>query len=305
MRVALAQFESAAGDLDKNLERHLEWIQRAVGEGAELVVFPELGLTGDKIGPDVTDVSLTREAKPLDRIADASRKIDIVVGLAERGIINHYNRYNAVFYYSQGLLLYRHRKLFLVNYSVFEEGKHYVPGNNLQAFDSRLGRICMLACNDVWHAAAPYISALDGAELLIVPSASARGTLQEHLDIPQTWEHMIHAYSGMMGFYTVFVNRAGMRRGPGSEHPYWGGSAIIDPRGKTVVQAPYDEEALIFGDVDLETVARQRFSAPILRDARLWILRQEINRLAAARTGEKGEGADPSSLQAEKPEPIL
>ena len=214
MRVALAQMDSASGDLERNLARHMEWIQEAVTEGAELIVFPELGLTGDRIGPDIPDVSLSREAEQLEQIADASHKIDIVIGLAERGIKSHYNRYNAAFYYSEGSLLYSHRKLFLVNYSVFEEAKHFVPGNNLQAFDSRLGRICMLICNDVWHASAPYIGALDGAELLIVPSSSARGTLQDHLDIPQTWEHMVRAYSGMMGFYIVHVNRVGVRRDP-------------------------------------------------------------------------------------------
>jgi predicted amidohydrolase len=305
MRVALAQIESIEGDLEANITRHMERIKQAISDGADLIVFPELGLTGDRIGPDIPDISLTREAEELEPIADASRKIDIVIGLAERGVVNLYNRYNSAFYYSQGSLLYRHRKLFLVNYSVFEEAKHYVPGNNLQAFDSRLGRLCVLVCNDMWHASAPYIGALDGAELVIAPSATARGTLQEYLNIPKTWNHMIHAYSGMMGFYTVFVNRSGVRKDPQEEHIYWGGSTIVNPRGETVVQAPYDEEALVYGEIDLESVAHQRFKAPILRDARLWILRQEINRLAAERTDEKGEGADTSSLQADKAEPIL
>ncbi|MFQ5944477.1 MAG: nitrilase-related carbon-nitrogen hydrolase [Anaerolineales bacterium] len=305
MRVALAQIESIDGDLEANIARHLERIQQAISDGAELIVFPELGLTGDRIGADIPDVSLTHEAEELTPIADASRKIDIVIGLSERGVVNLYNRYNSAFYYSQGSLLYRHRKLFLVNYSVFEEAKHYVPGNNLQAFDSRLGRLCVLVCNDMWHASAPYIGALDGAELVISPSATARGTLQEHLDIPNIWDHMLHAYSGMMGFYTIFVNRAGVRKDPQEEHIYWGGSAIIDPRGQTVVQAPFDDEALVYGEVDLETVAQQRFKAPILRDARLWILRQEINRLAAERSDVEAESGDPSSLQTDKAEPIL
>lgn len=305
MRVALAQLVSMVGDLDANLNQHMEWIEKAIADGADLIVFPELSLTGDRIGPDIPDVSLSRDADELEKIADASRKIDIVVGLAERGVKNLYNRYNSAFYFSEGSLLYRHRKLFLVNYSVFEEGKHYVPGNNLQAFDTGHGRACLLVCNDIWHAACPYIGALDGAEWMIVPSASARGTLQDNLNIPQTWEHMIHAYSGMMGFYTIFVNRAGLRSDPEGENTYWGGSAIIDPRGETVVQAPYDKEALVFGEVDLELVAQQRFKAPLLRDARLWILRQEINRLASERTDEKEEGADSSSLKLDQTEPIL
>lgn len=286
MKVALAQIVSVAGDVKVNLDKHLDFIQQAVQQGASLIVFPELSLNGDKIGPDVPDTSLLPDSDTLQAICEASKQIDIVVGLIERGTLSLYNRYNAAFYYSKCKLVYRHRKLFLVNYSVFDEGKHYVPGNNLQAFDSPLGRISMLICNDVWHSASPYIAALDGAELMIVPANSARGTLGDHLDIPEMWEHMNRAYSGMLGFYTVFVNRAGIRESLYGRYTYWGGSSIIGPDGKTVVQAPYDEEALVIGEINLERIAEQRYVAPILRDARLWIFRQEINRLAAQRSGE-------------------
>jgi predicted amidohydrolase len=173
-----------------------------------------------------------------------------------------------------------------VNYSVFDEGKHYVPGNNLQAFDTDTGRMCMLVCNDAWHAAAPYIAALDGAEIMIVPANSARDTLEDDLNIPQTWEHMNRAYSAMTGMYTVFVNRVGVRKSLYGDFPYWGGSEIISPRGEVVVKAPYDDEALVFGEVEVGLVAQQRYKAPILRDARLFIIEQEIDRLAAKRAGE-------------------
>lgn len=286
MKVALAQIDSATGNVQHNLAKHLDCIQQAVSENADLIVFPELSLTGDKIGPDVPDVALTPESETLQAICEASRQIDIVVGLIERSEINLYNRYNTAFYFADCLLVHRHRKLFLVNYGVFDEGKHYVPGNNLQAFDTRLGRITMLVCNDIWHSASPYVAALDGAEMMIVPANSARGTLEDHLDIPATWEHMNRAYSAMMGFYTVFVNRVGSRSNVYGTFPYWGGSEIIGPRGEIVIKAPYDEETLVYGELDLAKVGEQRYHAPIIRDARLWIFRQEINRLAAQRTGE-------------------
>lgn len=305
MKVALAQLDSIPGNLEANLAKHLEWTRRAIEQGAELIVFPELSLSGDKLGPDIPDVGIVRNDERLNDLADLSRKIDIVVGLVERGTRNLYNRYNAAFYYAQGQLIYRHRKLFLVNYAVFEEGKHYVPGNNLQAFDSRLGRVSILLCNDAWHASAPYIAALDGAALLVIPASSARGTLSDYLDIPAAWGHMNRAYSAMMGFYTVFVNRVGKRVDAHGEYPYWGGSEIIGPKGEEIVKAPFDEEELLLGEIDMGAVAEQRFKAPLLRDARLWILRQEINRLAADRTEEKGEGAEPAALEADKDEPIL
>jgi predicted amidohydrolase len=286
MKIALAQIDSAPGDLQANLDKHLDFIRQAIQQKAELIVFPELSLTGEKIGPHVADVSLSIESEELLGISEASNEIDIVIGLAEKSEINLYNRFNTSFYLSGAALVHRHRKLFLVNYSVFDEGKHYVPGNNLQAFDARAGRMCMLICNDAWHAAMPYIAALDGAELMIVPANSARETLEDDLDIPQTWEHMNRAYSGMTGMYTIFVNRVGVRKSLYGDFPYWGGSEIISPRGEVIVKAPYDEEALIFGEVDISLVAQQRYNAPILRDARLFIVEQEIARLAEKRAGE-------------------
>jgi predicted amidohydrolase len=283
MKVALAQIDPHPVDVDANMVVHRELIHEAVRERADLIVFPELSLTGDKLGPFIKDVSLTLESDPLVEICGLSQQIDIVVGLVERGV-NLYDRFNSAFYFSQGALIHRHRKLFLVNYAVFEEGKHYVAGNNLQAFDTHLGRACMLICNDPWHAAMPYIAALDGAETLIVPANSARGTLKQYLDIASTWEQMNRAYSATMGFYTVFVNRVGKRKDAHGEFPYWGGSEIIGPRGEVVVKAPYDEEALVYGEVDLERVAEQRYQAPLIRDARLWIVQQEIERLAAKRS---------------------
>jgi predicted amidohydrolase len=286
MKIALAQIDSAPGDLQANLDKHLDFIRQAIQQKAELIVFPELSLTGEKIGPHVTDVSLSVESEELLAISEASHEIDIVIGLAEKSEVNLYNRFNAAFYLSQKTLVHRHRKLFLVNYSVFDEGKHYVPGNNLQAFDTDTGRMCMLVCNDAWHAAAPYIAALDGAEIMIVPANSARDTLEDDLNIPQTWEHMNRAYSAMTGMYTVFVNRVGVRKSLYGDFPYWGGSEIISPRGEVVVKAPYDDEALVFGEVEVGLVAQQRYKAPILRDARLFIIEQEIDRLAAKRAGE-------------------
>ena len=163
MKIAIAQIDSTFGDVKANLERHIEYIQKSIREGAELIVFPELSLSGETLGPEAEDVSLATDSATLDQICQLSQAIDIVVGINERSETSLYNRYNAAFYFSNRMLVHRHRKLFLVNYAVFEEAKHYAPGNNLQAFDTNHGRVCMLVCNDVWHSPSPYIAALDGA----------------------------------------------------------------------------------------------------------------------------------------------
>ena len=284
MKVALAQIDSSLGDVQANLKKHFDYIQKAIQEGADLIVFPELSLSGETLGPDAEDVSLAVDSAAFDEICQLSQSIDIVVGINERSETSLYDRYNAAFYFSKNTLLHRHRKLFLVNYAVFEEAKHYAPGNNLQAFDTDLGRVCMLVCNDVWHSPSPYIAALDGAEIMIVLANSARGTLKDRLNIPAAWEHMNRAYSAMLGFYTIFVNRVGVRHDMYGEYPYWGGSEIIDAQGEVVVKAPYYEEALISAEIDIAEVSLQRYRAPLVRDARLWLYQQEIDRLAVKRS---------------------
>jgi predicted amidohydrolase len=141
--------------------------------------------------------------------------------------------------------------------------------------------MCTMICNDTWHTVAPYLAALEGAQALLVPASSARGTLQHHLDIPSTWMCMNRTYSATMGFYTVFVNRVGLFRG---RFPFWGGSEIIGPRGEVVVQAPLDREALVIGEIDLNRVRAQRRAAPILRDAPLGVLQQAFTRSTAVRS---------------------
>lgn len=303
MKVALAQIDPHPVDVESNLIIHRDCIKRAIQEKADLIVFPELSLTGDKVGPFRKDASLDLDSEALVEICGLSQQIDIVVGLVERST-DLYDRFNSAFYFSRGALVHRHRKLFLVTYAVFEEGKHYVPGNNLQAFDTRLGRSCLLVCNDAWHAAMPYIAALDGAESLIVPTNSARGTLQDYLDITKTWEHMNRTYSATLGCYTIFVNRVGKFKDPYSEYSYWGGSEIIGPRGEVVVKAPYEKEALVYGEMDLERVAEQRYYAPLIRDARLWIVQQEIDRLAGKRSSAVTLEQETLALPPEQTEPV-
>lgn len=279
MKVALAQIESSSLDVQANLEKHIYYIQEAIQGGANLIVFPELSLSGDAVGLEVKQAGLTVDSATTNRICKLSREIDIVVGVNEQDEANPGNCFNTVFYFSRENLIHRHRKLFLVNYAVFEEAKYYLPGEDLQAFDTPFGRVCMLVCNDVWHPPSPYLAALDGTEILIVPANSTRGALDDWLDIPNTWEAMNRAYSAMLGFYTIFVNRVGTRRDVHGEYPYWGGSEIIDEKGQLIIKAPYDDEALIFGEIDVSNVSIQRKQAPLIRDTRMDLFQHEIERL--------------------------
>ncbi len=273
MKIALAQIEPPGGDFAAAMPKHLSFVEQAITAGAELIVFPELSLTGDELrGPG-------RAAEELAPFAALSRYIDIVVGLHEQAA-GGAGGYNSAFYYARGRLAHRHRKLFLLAYAPWDEGLLLAPGEELQVADMPWGRLAVLICNDLWHAPAPYLAALAGAELLIVPASSARGALGDSLDITATWQQMNRAYAAMLGFYVVFVNRVGLMTGAPEGVRYWGGSEIVAPDGQVVLKAPYDEEALVIGEIDLAAVAMQRRRAPLIRDSRPHFFRQAFARAA-------------------------
>lgn len=293
MKVALAQIEPHGGDFGATLAKHLSYIEEAGARGAGLIVFPELSLTGDDASRDGPDAALSASAAALQPFLAHSATIDIVVGLKERDEATS-ACYNSAFYYARGRLVHRHRKLFLLDYGVWNEGQHLEPGEQLEVVKTELGRLSVLICNDVWHAPAPYLAALDGAEMLIVPANSARGTLAERVDIAATWEQMNRAYAATMGFYYVFVNRVGLMGYGPHEHRYWGGSEMIGPDGRVVVKAPYDVEALVIGEIDLAAVAEQRRRAPLIRDSRPKLFQALFARVAQKQTGldsRQGEAA--------------
>jgi predicted amidohydrolase len=283
LRVALAQIDPGSAGFAPALTRHLAFVEQAIDAGAGLIVFPELSLTGDDVSPGAPGGSLSAQDPALQPFLSLSRNIDIVVGLKEcdpAALLC----YNSAFYYSAGRLAHRQRKLFLLDYAVWNEARYLEPGVELGTVASPAGRLALLLCNDLWHPAAPYLAALQGAELLIVPANSARGTLADSLDIAATWEQMNRAYAAMLGFYLVFVNRVGAMARPGGNFRYWGGSEIVAPDGRLVVKAPYDDEALLVGELDVAAVAEQRSRAPLIRDSRPGFFAGEFARLVREQT---------------------
>ena len=145
---ALAQIDSRVGNVKANLEHHLECIDRAIMQGAQLILFPELSLTGYTLRDLAWDVALDPETSPVfDSLKEKSRKISIVVGFVESAP-NH-GIYNSAAFLEDGVIRYIHRKIYPPTYGMFEEGRYFSSGTSLRAFDSKLGRFGILICEDV------------------------------------------------------------------------------------------------------------------------------------------------------------
>jgi len=286
LTLALAQINTRLGHPQANLEKHLALIQEARHRGADLVLFPELSLTGYVLQDLVPMVA--HRPHPDDALfaplLEASRNIDIMVGFVEEDARNRF--YIASAYLARGEVLHVHRKVYLPTYGLFDEGRFFAWGDNVQAFDTRFGRVGMLICEDFWHASPPYLLWLDGADLFLFASASpGRGlSRDERLSSARWVDHINRAYASLFTAFVAHTNRVGFEDGLN----FWGGSAVYDPDGNVITQAPYHEEALTLAEIDLNQLHRTRYRLPLLRDERTALVQRELNRILGQRQGNNG-----------------
>lgn len=274
--LALAQFNTRLGNVEANLEKHLEMIDEARRSGAELVVFPELSLTGYALQDLVPTVAHRADkGDPVFRpLFEASRDVDLVVGFVDED--NRHRFYIASAYLSRGELVHIHHKVYMPTYGLFDEGRFFAWGDCIRAFDTRFGRMGILICEDFWHASPPYVLWLDGADVFILTSASpGRGLSSEpQLDSARWVEHINRAYASLFTSFIVHANRTGYEDGLN----FWGGSTVFDPNGELQAKGPYHQEALTYSVLDLNALHRTRARLPLLRDERTSLVMRELER---------------------------
>jgi predicted amidohydrolase len=274
MRITLAQVPSRLGDVDANFARAAEVIEQGGRESSDLVVFPEHVSDRHALGQVDADVSLSADDPRLTRLGMIAPETDVLMGFYEDGLGVH--NYNAAAYYDGTQLVHTHRKLYLPTYDIFEERKHFSPGQTMRAFDTRQGRVATLICNDAWQPHLVFLAIQHGARVLLVPTNSSQSRFPEQYDSPTYWRDITVFYARMFQCYVVFCNRVGDE---GSLR-FWGGSHIVDPWGKIVCALPDDDEAVVTTEIDLATVRKRRREVPLVREARLGLLAREANRLA-------------------------
>lgn len=278
IKIALAQISSRLGDLEANMEKHLAYVEKAVAEKADVVVFPELSLTGYSLKDAVFDVALPVTDPRLAPLIKASEKICIIVGLVE--LTNQFEAKNTNLFLDGGRIVSRHRKVYLPTYGVFEEKRYFTPGNRFRAFDTRLGRIGMLICEDFWHPSSSMLLALDGALAVFASSAGiVRGVQgQKTPENIQNWENLTRTSANVFTSYFILCNKVGVEDGL----IFWGGSEIIDPHGKQVLKAPYYDETMVSAEIDWLKLKHARLHTTILSDERIDLVSEELERIASA-----------------------
>lgn len=274
--VGIAQNKPTVGNLARNLEITEDIISEAIGKGVQLLVFPELGLTGYTLRDMVPVVAMHDEHHIIRRMLEHSRNISLVFGYVEESPDHRF--FNSALCLENGRIMHRHRKVYLPTYGMFDELRYFASGDSVSAFDSKLGRMGILICEDVWHLSTGCILSADGANILFhLASSPARGMKAEkRLDVYDIWENLNRTYASMFCCYVVFANRVGCEDGI----TFWGGSEVIDPDGKEVGKAAYLEEELLVVQIDDEKIRRAQMYTPVRRDENLPLTLRELRRIA-------------------------
>jgi NAD+ synthase (glutamine-hydrolysing) len=277
LTLALAQINTILGDVATNLEKHMTLIQEARTADVDLVVFPELSLTGYVLQDLASVVALhpTEENPVFRHLLQASQSIDLVVGFVDED--RRHRFYIAAAYLSCGKLVHVHHKVYLPTYGLFDEGRFFAWGDSVHAFDTRFGRVGMLICEDFWHASLPYLLWLDGADTFLFTSASPGRGLNSgpQLESAHWVEQINQAYASLFTSFVAHANRVGYEDGL----HFWGGSTIYDPNGELLVKGPYNLEGLTLAEIDLNQLHRTRARLPLLRDERTALVLRELKRI--------------------------
>ena len=275
LRVAAAQIASIPGDAEANLRRHLDLIAEARAAAVDVLVFPEMSLTGHSAGRDALRLAIGLHHRFVTQIAAAAGAMCTVFGVIEEGPAAQF--YNAAITVRDGQLIFVHRKVNLATYGRLEDGKHFAAGSRVDSFavDARW-QAGLLICADTWNPALVHLAAMQGATLLLAPISSALEAVGAEFDNPQGWDVNLRFHALTYGMPVVMANRVGTE----GDLTFWGGSRILDPFGRTLAAAAAGGgEELVTATLDFDDVRRARYLLPTMRDANLPLLQREIERL--------------------------
>ena len=274
-RIALAQIAPRLGSLEVNLATHHGLLGTAREAGADLVVFPELGLTGYQLQDLASEVSMRLDDPRLAKLAAATRGLSAVVSFVEESA--DHRLFIAAALIEDGEIRHVHRKLYLPTYGLFDERRFFAAGDVLRSVPSRLGvGLGIGVCEDFWHLSVPQLLALDGAQVLINVSSSPgrdlAATNEVGLGTATSWRTLMRTYAQLTTSFVIFCNRVGVDE----SISFWGGSEVIAPSGQAIFSAPLYDEGMYLVDIPTADIRRERIGLPLLRDERLELQVREL-----------------------------
>jgi len=258
-KIALAQIGCKRADKKENLKKIENFVEKAKNQSADLIVFPELSLTGYVVRDQIYELAETipgPSTQVIEKIAEKTQTY-IVFGMPELSEKTQATIYNTAVLVGPKGYIGKYRKMYLPTHSVFEEKRYFRPGYQAVAFDTEIGKIGLIICYDIFFPEVSRLTRLKGAQLIVCISASpaVRKTFFEILTAARAIENTA---------FLAYVNLVGIENGL----QFWGGSRLIAPNGKVLAKAKYDEEDLVMCDVNYSDIKPIETFVPTLKDLR-------------------------------------
>jgi N-carbamoylputrescine amidase len=268
LKIAVAQMAPKLGNLEANMEKVRAHLEEAKKGSAELVVFPELTMSGYTLGDEISKYALTQTHHLFQELLQLSKILPMVIGYAERSPSSRI--YNAAALLDNGEIVHIHRKVYLPNYGLWEEQKRFAHGHRLDVFEYKGFRFALFICNDFWYPSMGYLAACNDADVFVVIANSALDTDGMH---PRAWDMFIRMPAMIYGAYVIFANRVGTEHG----WSFWGGSSVVAPAALSSIVAETGEE-ILHATLDYEAVERARDALPLLKDMDIDFTMRELKR---------------------------
>ncbi|HWY28728.1 MAG TPA: carbon-nitrogen hydrolase family protein [Candidatus Sulfotelmatobacter sp.] len=252
----LAQTGPKVGNKERNLKQISEQAAKARKKNVDLLIFPELQLTGYTMRDEVSHMAEPIPGPSTTKVENLAKEhgVHIIFGMPEESDVKGVIHNTAVFVGPKGLIG-RYRKVHLPTHSVFEERRYYRPGREAPVFKTDIGTIALNICYDLYFPELTRLQALQGAQLVVCISASPglRRRFFEGFCLSRAMENAV---------YLAYVNRVGIEEGL----QFWGGSRVVAPNGSVLAQCKYDVEEFQICKVDLNEVSRARAFIPTIKD---------------------------------------
>ena len=259
IKLALAQISSKRENKEENLTKFEKITQKAKEQGADLVIFPELSLTGYVVRDQLYELAEPIPGPSVHKVEEIAKKTNmyIIFGMPELSEKTRATLFNTAVFVGPNGFIGKYRKMYLPTHSVFEEKRHFRPGYQAAAFDTPIGKIGLCICYDLFFPEVTRLIRLQGAQLIVCISASpaVRRSYFEILTAARALENTA---------FLAYVNLVGVEDGL----QFWGGSRLITPTGDIVVKAKYDEEDFVLCEVNYNDIRAAETFIPTLRDLR-------------------------------------
>ncbi|MBL7225905.1 MAG: nitrilase [Desulfobacteraceae bacterium] len=301
MKAVVYQTYPILFDLRANLDDIVEKIHQGRDQGAQLIVFPELAVTGYFVGQRYHELALRLDSKEIQELASATKGTAAVVGFIEES--PSMNFYNSALVAVDGETVFAYRKLNLPNYGVFEERKLFSSGKRIPVFKLHEFTIAVFICNDLWHPSLPYLGVVQKADVFVTLFNSSKGSMGTEFSNIESWEVINKFYSRIFGIYNICANRVGeeawkenasmlavetaqicvsengMRSPQKETFRFWGGSEIVNPFGQQIAKASLYDQDEISAEISRDLLRQKRILLPYLRNDDPYFTHRELQRI--------------------------